>query len=149
MLRPGIPPRNLTREIAERIADHIASAKLMPGARIVRAFNAISYRRVGEIAHRPGGLVGVPIAGVLAGLFAIPVILLLSRLRGAYFTIGSWVIADILQQVFLQVGKIQGKLLYSVVYRAGADLQPGRIVGKFPEWSRDDHSCHIVCAFFR
>ncbi len=41
----------------------LASAKLMPGARIVRAFNAISYRRVGEIAHRPGGLVGVPIAG--------------------------------------------------------------------------------------
>jgi predicted dinucleotide-binding enzyme len=41
----------------------LASAKLLPGARIVRAFNAISYRRVGEIAHRPGGLVGVPIAG--------------------------------------------------------------------------------------
>jgi predicted dinucleotide-binding enzyme len=41
----------------------LASAKLMPGARIVRAFNAISYRRVVDIAHRPGGLVGVPIAG--------------------------------------------------------------------------------------
>jgi predicted dinucleotide-binding enzyme len=41
----------------------LASAKLLPGARIVRAFNAISYRRVGDIAHRPGGLVGVPIAG--------------------------------------------------------------------------------------
>ncbi len=41
----------------------LASAKLLPGARIVRAFNAISYRRVGEIAHRAGGLVGVPIAG--------------------------------------------------------------------------------------
>jgi len=41
----------------------LASAKLLPGSRIVRAFNAISYRRVGEIAHRPGGLVGVPIAG--------------------------------------------------------------------------------------
>lgn len=41
----------------------LASAKLLPGSRIVRAFNAISYRRVGEIAHRQGGLVGVPIAG--------------------------------------------------------------------------------------
>ena len=41
----------------------LASAKLLPGSRIVRAFNGISYRRVGEIAHRPGGLVGVPIAG--------------------------------------------------------------------------------------
>jgi len=41
----------------------LASAKLLPGARIVRAFNAISYRRVVDIAHRQGGLVGVPIAG--------------------------------------------------------------------------------------
>jgi branched-chain amino acid transport system permease protein len=53
-------------------------------------------------------LLGVPIAGILAGLFAIPVVLLLSRLRGAYFTIGSWVIADILQQVFLQVDAVGG-----------------------------------------
>ena len=41
----------------------LASAKLLPGARIVRAFNGISYRRVGPIAYRQGGLVGVPIAG--------------------------------------------------------------------------------------
>ncbi len=41
----------------------LASAKLLPGAHIVRAFNGISYRRVVEIAHRPGGPVGVPIAG--------------------------------------------------------------------------------------
>jgi branched-chain amino acid transport system permease protein len=53
-------------------------------------------------------LLGVPIAGVLAGLFAVPVVLLLFRLRGAYFTIGSWVIADILQQVFLQVDAVGG-----------------------------------------
>src|SRR5438445_10571197 len=30
-------------------------------------------------------LIGVPIAGVLAGLFAVPVFLLFFRLRGAYF----------------------------------------------------------------
>jgi predicted dinucleotide-binding enzyme len=41
----------------------LATAKLLPGAKIVRAFNAISYRRVVDIAHRPSGLVGVPIAG--------------------------------------------------------------------------------------
>jgi predicted dinucleotide-binding enzyme len=29
----------------------------------VRAFNAISYLKVGSIAHKPGGLVGIPIAG--------------------------------------------------------------------------------------
>jgi predicted dinucleotide-binding enzyme len=41
----------------------LASAKLLPGSRIVRAFNAISYLKVGSIAHKPGGLVGIPIAG--------------------------------------------------------------------------------------
>ena len=40
----------------------LASAKLLP-ARIVRAFNAISYRKLADDAHRPGGPVGVPIAG--------------------------------------------------------------------------------------
>jgi 8-hydroxy-5-deazaflavin:NADPH oxidoreductase len=41
----------------------LASAKLLPGARLVRAFNAISYRKLADAAHRPGGPVGVPIAG--------------------------------------------------------------------------------------
>src|SRR2546430_764978 len=40
-----------------------ASAQRGPGAGTVRAFSGISYRRVGPIAHRQGGLVGVPIAG--------------------------------------------------------------------------------------
>lgn len=54
---------DLVRWVNEQGGAGLASAKLLPGARIVRAFNAISYRRVGGIAHRPGGLVGVPIAG--------------------------------------------------------------------------------------
>ena len=53
----------LVKWVNEQGGAGLASAKLLPGSRIVRAFNAISYRRVGVIAHRPGGLVGVPIAG--------------------------------------------------------------------------------------
>ena len=53
----------VVRWTSEQGGAGLASAKLLPGSRIVRAFNGISYRRVGEIAHRPGGLVGVPIAG--------------------------------------------------------------------------------------
>ena len=41
----------------------LVTAKWLPGAKIVRAFNAIGARRLGEIAHRPGEPVGVPIAG--------------------------------------------------------------------------------------
>ena len=41
----------------------LVTAKWLPGSRIVRAFNAIGSGRLGEIAHRQGDAVGVPIAG--------------------------------------------------------------------------------------
>jgi 8-hydroxy-5-deazaflavin:NADPH oxidoreductase len=40
----------------------IASVELLPGARIVRAFNAIGYARMGA-AHEQPGRIGMPIAG--------------------------------------------------------------------------------------
>lgn len=53
----------LVKWVGEQGGAGLASAKLLPGSRIVRAFNGISYRRVGVIAHREGDRVGVPIAG--------------------------------------------------------------------------------------
>lgn len=41
----------------------LATAKLLPGAHIVRAFNAIGYMRLAADARRAGGSVGIPIAG--------------------------------------------------------------------------------------
>jgi predicted dinucleotide-binding enzyme len=41
----------------------LATAKLLPGARLVRAFNAIGSGRLAEDAERNGDPVGVPIAG--------------------------------------------------------------------------------------
>ena len=41
----------------------LATAKFLPGAHIVRAFNAINYAKLLAEAHRQGELVGVPIAG--------------------------------------------------------------------------------------
>jgi 8-hydroxy-5-deazaflavin:NADPH oxidoreductase len=41
----------------------LATAKLLPGAHIVRAFNAINYAKLSADANRQGELVGVPIAG--------------------------------------------------------------------------------------
>jgi len=40
----------------------LASAELLPGARIVRGFNAIGYARMGA-AHEQPGRIGMPIAG--------------------------------------------------------------------------------------
>jgi len=41
----------------------VASAEYLPGVRLVRAFNAISFVMVREQAHREGEQIGVPVAG--------------------------------------------------------------------------------------
>jgi 8-hydroxy-5-deazaflavin:NADPH oxidoreductase len=53
----------LVKWVGEQGGAGLASAKLLPGARIVRAFNAIGAGRLADLAHRAGDRVGVPIAG--------------------------------------------------------------------------------------
>ncbi|HEX7621985.1 MAG TPA: NADPH-dependent F420 reductase [Anaeromyxobacteraceae bacterium] len=48
---------------ARRKGTGVASAEYLPGVRLVRAFNAISYRNLRSDAHRQDELVGIPIAG--------------------------------------------------------------------------------------
>lgn len=62
---------DLVKWVNEQGGAGLASAKLLPGARIVRAFNAIGYSRLGQIAHRAGDPVGVPIAGDDASAIAL------------------------------------------------------------------------------
>lgn len=61
-----IPARD-GQDFVDRIASEggpgLVTAKLLKGARIVRAFNAINYASLAKIAHRPGEPVGIPIAG--------------------------------------------------------------------------------------
>lgn len=40
----------------------IASSRLLPGARLVRAFNSVGYARLQSEAHRSGERVGIPLA---------------------------------------------------------------------------------------
>jgi predicted dinucleotide-binding enzyme len=49
----------------------LASAELLPGARLVRAFNAIGYSRLPAIAERKGERIGMPMAGDDAGAIAV------------------------------------------------------------------------------
>src|SRR6202040_900968 len=49
--------------VAEQGGAGLATAKLLPGAHLVRAFNAIGYAKLPELAHRQGDPVGMPIAG--------------------------------------------------------------------------------------
>ena len=48
---------------AEQGGPGLATAKLLPGAHLVRAFNAINLRKLAEDAHRAGEPIGVPVAG--------------------------------------------------------------------------------------
>jgi len=63
----------------------VASAELLPGARIVRAFNAIGFSRMAEAAQRPGERIGMPMAGDDAAAIAIA-----SRLCAKWATSRSW-----------------------------------------------------------
>jgi branched-chain amino acid transport system permease protein len=53
-------------------------------------------------------MLGLPLAGLLGCLISIPIVLLLLRLRGAYFTIGSWVVAEVFLQIFQLVPAVGG-----------------------------------------
>ena len=47
---------------ARRKGTGVASAEFLPGVRLVRAFNAISYRNLRSEAHRSGEPIAIPIA---------------------------------------------------------------------------------------
>ncbi len=49
----------------------VASAEFLPGVRLVRAFNAVSWVEVNEQAHRDGELIAIPVAGDDADAVAI------------------------------------------------------------------------------
>lgn len=53
-------------------------------------------------------LAAIPAAAVVAGLLAIPTGWIAFRLRGPYFAIGTWVIADVFRLVAAQVGALGG-----------------------------------------
>jgi branched-chain amino acid transport system permease protein len=62
-------------------------------------------------------VIAIVLAGVVAGLLALPTALILFRLRGAYFAIGSWVMAEVYRLVFAQFKQLGGG--------TGTSLPPG------------------------
>ncbi|MCP4318945.1 MAG: branched-chain amino acid ABC transporter permease [Hyphomicrobiales bacterium] len=53
-------------------------------------------------------LAAVPIAGLAGALVSVPVAVLIFRLRGAYFAIGTWVIAEVFRLTAAQVSSLGG-----------------------------------------
>jgi branched-chain amino acid transport system permease protein len=58
-----------------------------------------------------GGLhpiIAIAVAGVVSALVAVPVAALIFRLRGAYFAIGTWVVAEVFRLLASQVSAVGG-----------------------------------------
>lgn len=69
-------------------------------------------------------LTSVVLAGLVAAAFAVPTAFVVFRLRGAYFAIGTWVVAEVYRLVFAQVTALGGgsgnSLPLAVVRRFGS-----------------------------
>jgi branched-chain amino acid transport system permease protein len=53
-------------------------------------------------------LLAILVAGIVAAVLALPTALIVFRLRGAYFAIGTWVVAEVYRLVFAQVKPLGG-----------------------------------------
>ena len=53
-------------------------------------------------------LLAIPLAGLIAFVFAFPTALVVFRLRGAYFAIGTWVVAEVYRLIAAQVKDLGG-----------------------------------------
>jgi branched-chain amino acid transport system permease protein len=53
-------------------------------------------------------LAAIPLAGAIAALVAVPVTALIFRLRGHYFAIGTWVIAEVFRLIAAQISALGG-----------------------------------------
>ena len=53
-------------------------------------------------------LAAIPLAGAAAALFALPTAMVVFRLQGAYFAIGTWVAAEVYMLVFAQISALGG-----------------------------------------
>ncbi|HLN22819.1 MAG TPA: branched-chain amino acid ABC transporter permease [Patescibacteria group bacterium] len=73
-------------------------------------------------------LLGVPLSGLVAALVAIPTALLLFRLRGPYFAVGSWVVAEVYRLLSSQVTLLGGGSGISLPLSAVRAIAPDKDV---------------------
>jgi branched-chain amino acid transport system permease protein len=69
-------------------------------------------------------LIGVPLAGAVAAVVALPVAGLMFRLRGHYFAIGTWVVAEVFRLIASQLSALGGG--------SGISLPAGMVVAMAP-----------------
>jgi branched-chain amino acid transport system permease protein len=73
-------------------------------------------------------LLAVLLAGAVATLFAIPTAWIIFRLKGAYFAIGTWVVAEVYRLTFAQVSVLGGGSGSSLPSQMVHSIAPNRLV---------------------
>ena len=81
-------------------------------SRLRRAAGLRGARRLSPVCPTVHGgidpLAAIVLAGVIAAVIAVPTALVVFRLRGAYFAIGTWVMAEVYRLVFAQFRQLGG-----------------------------------------
>ena len=72
-------------------------------------------------------LLAVLLAGAVAALFAIPTAWIIFRLKGAYFAIGTWVVAEVYRLTFAQVSVLGGGSGSSLPSQIVQSIAPNRL----------------------
>jgi branched-chain amino acid transport system permease protein len=76
-------------------------------------------------------IAGILIAGPAAAIVAIPVAALIFRLRGAYFAIGTWVVAEVFRLLASQISVLGGGSGISLPAAAVIAMAPSRQIREF------------------
>jgi branched-chain amino acid transport system permease protein len=76
-------------------------------------------------------LVAIPIAGVVAAAISVPTALLLFRLRGHYFAIASWVVAEVFRLLTAQISVLGGGSGTSLPATIVIAMAPSRAMREF------------------
>jgi branched-chain amino acid transport system permease protein len=76
-------------------------------------------------------LLAIPIAGIVGGIVAIPVAALIFRLRGHYFAIGTWVVAEVFRLLASQVSSLGGGSGISLPVDIVLSIAPTRQLREF------------------
>jgi branched-chain amino acid transport system permease protein len=76
-------------------------------------------------------LVAVPLAGVIGAVVALPVAGLMFRLRGHYFAIGTWVVAEVFRLISSQISALGGGSGISLPAGIVTAMAPSRQMREF------------------
>jgi branched-chain amino acid transport system permease protein len=79
-------------------------------------------------------LLAIPLAGLIAAGVAIPVAVLVFRLRGHYFAIGTWIVAEVFRLLASQVSVLGGGSGISLPAAAVIAIAPSRQLRDFLEY---------------